>query len=235
MTRSEMMAIATAICETAGRAYVTTAATQNAVANRRMGEFAAATRCLYDDAVPLTLISGTATYDLRGAQLTKRVLEADAVTINGTPLLSYGGSVGMVSVAELRQREINYLADVAAQPTRACLMPPQTLRLWPKPDLVYSNCFVAGPTLPADIDTAGAGDAISIAFAPEDCEAVAIFVALGLIGPLAAGESDYERMAVFSKAAAERFQALVERTEKMLSGPAVRGGGSSGVRMVSLG
>jgi hypothetical protein len=229
------MAKVTAMVAASGRPYVTASADQNRIANDKMLEFAERTRCLYDDAVPFTLVQDQGVYNTRGSAFTKDLCHIDFVYIDGVPLRNYQGHKGLVGLGELQAYEHAYLAAESGRPVRAALINPTSLRIWPNPDVVYSDCYAAGYTLPAAIDTAAGGDNTPIEFNDEDADALAAFIGVGLVEWTAVSESDYERMAYFDRKAAARMKAMSEKMESQQRGPMVRGIGGSGRAVAELG
>jgi hypothetical protein len=230
MTRAQLMEIATAAVKVSGVPFVTSSADKNAVANRRMTMFAELTRCLYSDAITFDLSPGgtiptNGIYDLRDSSSTfsKKICSVDIVTIAGVPLLDHKGDPGLIPIKELRTLYRDYLSADPAPPKHACLISPRQLRIFPVPDASYADNYIAGNILPADIDTSAGGDNTALEFNEEDCEALAYFVAVGLIQWTASGESDYERMKYLSAPAAAHMQHLMSESSNQMEGPLVRG------------
>lgn len=233
MTRSDLMAIVTEIVESSGRPYVTSTAGQNGIANSRMAQFSAETECLWSDNIALTLVTNQAIYNTRSLVATPSAMaRVHSVTIDGYALNKAGtDQPGMTPITDL-ERNRGYLATPAGKPVMAAQMDPGTFRLWPKPDQVYSNCYVSGPVLQPAIDTTSAGDDTALSFLDEDCRAVAVFVAIGLIAWGAGSESDYQRMQYLDGIAANHMRELTARSYRRRASGTVRG--SRGARQVGL-
>jgi hypothetical protein len=104
----------------------------------------------FDPSVALTLTIDAATYDLFGSALTKDVLEAKRVIIDGVPLKKANGTVGLWSYQEVEDRYPQWRTATHGKP-RIAFQLGRTLHLYPKPDAAYSNCYVAGQYLCATL------------------------------------------------------------------------------------
>jgi len=224
MTRTDLMAIVDALVAASGRPYVTAAVDKNKAFNRRQLMYAEKTRCLYEDDVALTLLIGQGTYDARSGSFAKRLCHIDHIAIEGIPLTNYQRRKGLVSIEELQANEFAYLSAENARPLRAAFVGGSTYRLWPAPDAVYNNCFAAGYALPADLPTDPSGDNLSLEFNEEDCEALAVYTAVGLVDWQSTSGTDYERMQYFSVPAARHMESMSKEVASQHAGPAVRGG-----------
>lgn len=222
MTRSQFAEIVSAFVATHGRAYLTDETDLNEFYNERLAAYSYRTYCLFDDAIALTLVSGTPTYDLRA--LAKLVFHPMHVVIDGSVLYDYDGQPGPVAALELMRQEPTYLVSTAAPPLRWCYMPPSTIRLWPKPDAVYSNCFVGGYYLHPVIATNAGGDATELTLPVEHQRTAAVFAAIDLMEPNAAADSDYARMKVLDPRAAADMRRHEERAKELLQRGTLRRG-----------
>jgi hypothetical protein len=230
MTRAKMMEIALAMAKVSGNPYVTVAADQNAVANRRMLMFAEKTRCIFRDAITFDLspsgsIPSDGLYDLRDSTNTfnKKICQLSYLLVNGVPLLDLKGDIGLVPLPMLKEQYRGYQTVAAGPPKHACMVSPAKLRLFPVPDQSYTNNFAAGYVLPADIDTGSGGDNTQLEFNEEDCEAVACFVGVGLVYWTSATQTDFERMTILSREAASHMGKLMIESEAQMDANMTRG------------
>ena len=233
------MAIVTAAVSASGRDFTNnTSADQLVVANRRIKMFCERTRVLYDDQITFDLspngsIPANGVYDLRDTTYTfgKAICWLDTVLIEGVPLRDPEGIPGLTPIGKLPP---GYQVQAASRPRCAVQLSPTSVRLFPVPDQSYSNCFATGAILHPEINVAPFADGTQLSIPDEYCEAVAVFVAIGLIQWTAAESSDYERMAFLSRPAADQMQILENKATTLKHRPAVRGGKRGG-RSFSIG
>lgn len=192
-----------------GRGYVTASADKNGLANRRILAFAEATLCNYDDDVAFTLVQNQAEYDMRSTTpFAKAMAVIRRVVINGTSILDQNGEPGLITLPELEDEDPVYDLHAAGMPSRACMVGRQQLRLYPKPDQIYTSSYVSGWTLPTAIDTTSGGDSTAIDIPDEYLDLCAAYVASYLMAPAAATESDFMRLEFLGKHHAREFKEL---------------------------
>lgn len=188
---------------------------------RHLSVFVEQTKVLYDDNVTFdTTSTDDGTYDLLDTDVFSRaVLEPEVVLVEDLQLLDENGLPGLISVAEANDYAYDYRTTTRARPEKALLIPPQTLRLIPRPDAAY-DVTVSGWVQHTDITTMG--DAADMEIGDTSIDAAAKYCAGELIsvggeGPgLAAGQSLMAQGLSQAKRAAGRAAAF-------LQGPTVRG------------
>lgn len=225
MTRGAFRNLTLQLLKYSGQPYLDDTADINSVINNRLKKFTELTRCLYDDAITFTLAASSAIYSLRDTSVFSReVSEVQYVLIDGAPLYNLQAVRGPVSIDELMTVYPGYQTAACAKPFHYALRQPSSIRLFPAPDQVYSNCFVAGWYLHPNISTtAGSGDAVELSIPEEYVRTAAVFTAVELLIPTADGQTDYDRMAMLAKGAAEDMQLLRDRSAQKLQGPFIRG------------
>jgi hypothetical protein len=195
MTRAELRTLVGEYVRIEAQPYKTVAADIDTIINERLAIYtdSAHAMCIYDDAVPLTTVNGTASYDLYGASVTKRVTYPVAVTINGVLLTDYWGNPSPIGYEELMRVTPAYQTTAAGTPLRWMMRPPTSIQLYPKPNSAFSNSFISGyvlhPALTGDSDT------IQLPISLE--RPAAKFIAAALLDPRKGGSS------------AERYDSLI--------------------------
>lgn len=225
MERSEFRDLVLTTLEPHGAPYANESEVQNTIINRRLRMYSELTRCLYDDAVPFTLEADEPLYDLLGSAFTKDMARIDSIWINGTPLKNYQGQDGPCTLAELRQWESNYLVAASAAPTKWAAIAAQTIRIFPPPDQVYSNCFAQGYPLHSEIDPTDAGDTEQIEIPdPYQSNSAVYWCVVGFLRINASVNADFELMRGLSESAWAEMEGLREKSRAMHDGALIRGG-----------
>lgn len=181
-----------------------------ALTNESLRDFSIRTRCLYDDRLTLTLVATTSTYSFRstgGAAL----CQVDTVGIEGRALLNILGEPGPWTVAEVRSTWPDWLSREFDKPILWMGLSPHHVRLWPTPDAVYTDCFYSGWLIHSTLS----GNSDPLEIPDEYCYTAAVYAAVRLLGPNAAG-SGLERMAALDVKAAERMGELLAAGEKIM-------------------
>ena len=224
MNRGQFRSLVESYVKYSGNQYISDAVDLNTLCNERLRAFSAETLCLYDDAITLTLTANTATYNFRDLSIvSKELVLPTHVVIDAYPLYNYQMRRGFASLDEVATYSPNYLTAGAAKPNRAILLPGNTLRLVAKPDQVYTNCYLPGFYFHPTISTLPSGDATSISIPEEFQRVAAIYTAIDLLLPTSTAQSDYEKIAVFDKRAAQQMMELKSRSASFFDGPGLRG------------
>ena len=155
-TLLDLRTLIVAMCQVDGNPYVTDATSLNAVINERL--VALSDECLCFDTVntPLTLVSGTQTYDTRGsATQANQMSRVDQIYVAGPVLRDRTGAPGFYSYSDFFTDFPNWASD-SGQPVRAVRLAPSSVLLHPIPDNAYTT-FMVGQRrhklLAADSDT----------------------------------------------------------------------------------
>lgn len=202
--------------------------------SRQLQRFTTKAKCLYDDAVTLTLTASTATYDLLSTSIvSKRVAFVDYVVVNNIILRKFDGWPGSTSVDELNKRASDYRTATAAQPDKWVLVPPHTLRLIPKPASAYSNNYIAGWLVHPDLTVSGTKDSTSITIPDEYLDGAAAFCAAYLLSPNmnAEGRTHVSDLLAIAQGSMDEAEA---HAVQMIQGPTIRGRLKRGQQTYSL-
>jgi hypothetical protein len=156
--------------------------------SRKVRHFVEQTRCLYDDGVTFTLTSADdGTYDLLDEEVFSRaVLEPRIVLISTSassgfsPLLDNDSLPGLCSLADADDWGFDYRNVADAQPQKAMLFPPQTLRLTPAPNTTYYG-VISGWVQHIDLTAAAITDETDMELPETVLDACAHFCAGELI------------------------------------------------------
>ncbi len=113
--------------------------------NERLGLFTELTRCLFSDKVPMTLTATEPVYSIVDTDVFDEMfVEVTDITINGTALLDTEGYRGPSSLNAIVERYPDWQTRDDALPQFWWREDPESIRLFPAPDAVYSNNFAAG-------------------------------------------------------------------------------------------
>ncbi len=221
MTRAEFAELVRTYCKTFGRQYAEAPAALNAVVNERLLKFTELTKCLYDDAVALTLTAHTGTYALDGAGLSKVVIEPDIVVVDGTtligPITAQAGYAGLGYYPDDDEDKPNYWA-----------LNGNYLRLIPTPDQVYTGCKVGGVVGHTQFDLDSTDDDEAIEIPATSIRAAAVYTAVALAFPGSTGSEDLQLVQAWDASAAAEIDRLVNKYQQVRFQASVRGYGSEG-------
>lgn len=185
MTRSEFRDRVNAYMATEAQPYETSDSDINAQINELLPTYSGIARCLFSNKTTLTLVAGTAVYDLRGPEFGNAMEHVLDVFVDGSALgdmEGYHRSMGYQDAAD-HLREFGTASD--DQPRYWLQVPPHSIQLFPAPDSVYSDTFVTGfYRHPAMTD-----DADELVIPDELLYPAAMYVAAHILDPRAAGAS----------------------------------------------
>jgi hypothetical protein len=191
--------------------------------SRQLFRFVEQTKVLYDDNVTFdTTASDDGTYDLMDTDVFSRaVLEPEVVLVEDAPLLGDDGLPGLVSVAQANDYAADYRTIARAQPQKALLIPPQTLRLIPRPDAAY-DVTVSGWVQHFDLTGASAYDTTPMEIGDGTIDAAAKYIAGEMI--LVGGEGpSLEAGNALIQIGLSQAKKASGRAASFLQGPMVRG------------
>lgn len=220
MNALEFKARVLAILAPQGAGFTDDPAEVARVLNEGIRRFAAATECLYDDKVALTLTVGDRDYPLRGSSIAfaREMKTIHRVFVDGAVLRDPFGAPGPTSRASL---PASYLTEASGRP-RYWWVQSKILLLSPAPDQVYPNTFVSGPYLPSAVDFDSPSSSIPV---PDEYRhALAAWCAMDLAEPNVTGESDMVRLQRFNARAWSELAELKRDEQSDIGGDGVRGG-----------
>lgn len=190
--------------------------------SRQLFRFVEETKVLYDDNVTAETVDGTGTYDLLDTDIFSRaVLEPEFVYIAGDVLLDDDGMPGLISAAQANDYIANFRTAAEARPTKAYLMPPQTLRLIATPDDEYA-VVISGWVQHFDLTGASVYDTTAMQLGDGSIDAAAMYCAGQLISVGAEGPG-LEAGISLSNAGMAMAKKAAGRAASFLQGPMVRG------------
>ena len=186
------------------------------------------TKILYDDNVTFdTTSSDDGTYDLLntdatvGTAMSSAVLEPELVLVEDSPLLDYNGLPGLISVAEANDFAYDYRTTTRVRPQFACLFPPKTLRLIPRPDAAY-DVTISGWIQHFDLDGATVTDSTEMNLDARSVKGSAMAIAGELIMVGAQGAALEAARALVNAGRSQLVKAS-GRAATFLQGPTIRG------------
>lgn len=191
--------------------------------NRHLQRFVELTKVLYDDDIDFdTTASDDGTYDLTDTDVFARiVLEPEYVIVNGNACLGFDGLPGFTSVQELNDLPYDYRTVARGTPEYAALIPPNTLRLVPRPSAVL-DCAIAGWYQHYDLTGSAVLDTTDIDLPNGAIDAAAQFIAAELIMVEAEGEAIKKAQFLAERGLAQGKKAAT-RSSSFLQGQMVRG------------
>lgn len=194
-----------------------------AFVSRQLRSFVEQTMCLYDDNVTFSLTSADdGTYDLLDEDVfSSAVLQPEYVVIASNPCTNAEGLPGMVSVAEANNWAYDYRTVADAQPQKALLIPPNTLRLIPAPDATYSG-VVCGWVQHFDLTADGTYDTTNLNLRHGSIDAAAAYIAGELLLPGAEGPA-VEKAVGLRELGLSKAQKATSRANSFLAGFQTRG------------
>jgi hypothetical protein len=104
----------------------------------------------FDPSIAMTLTIDDGDMDLFGTAFTRDVLEVKQVIVNGIPLRAANGTIGMWSYQEVERIYPQWRTAAHGTP-RIAFQLDRTLYTYPKPDAAYSNSYVSGTYLCAEL------------------------------------------------------------------------------------
>lgn len=190
----------------------------NTLIDEQLKLFTDRTRCLYDDKISFTLILNTDEYSMRNtAVFTQELTEVTAVMINGQ-------FIPRARSQDMKFINSAYILADSNLPKVWFMSPRHSLVLYPKPDQVYSNCFVSAWYLQPDLTSDS--DATLI---PEEYDRTAAqFTALALFRP---GKGSVEALTYYRDLKNETeadMKLLRERSDSLISRDNYRKGRRTG-------
>ena len=162
----------------------------------------------FDPKITLTLVQNQDTYNLRDITtpvVSKKVFRVQRVMINGGFLLTRDlRDYGLWSLDELQTYASTWITDSADTPTKAVQDGTQLI-LHPKPSSTFSNNYISGYYLPADLLDPGTSD--NTPDLPEEVhEAMALLTAVYASDPVVSEAEGLARLQRYSGRAAEAIE-----------------------------
>jgi hypothetical protein len=187
--------------------------------NEKTDLFCVKTRCVYKDDVTFTLTSSQATYDLRDSDVfSQSVWLPDALIIDGDYVYNLRGGREPDTIETLRNTYTTYLTDTDDLPVTWVLMQPGTIRLYPAPDQVYSNCYLQGYCLSTPMDVLT--DTPDVPTEYHNC--LCVYISAQLLG--ATTDQDVlQTMQFLDSYAAREMGELLDYSDKLKGGDRARG------------
>lgn len=185
--------------------------------------FSKKTRCNYSTQITMTLEANDSELDCRDlTNVTKKVLEPRRVTINGSCLRNRYGDYGLWSLSDIEECYPSYQTYDAAQPVRAAWLPNNKLLLSPKVDQAYSNSFISGWYLAADLVT-GTDDSNSPDIPEEYHEVLSYLAAYYAATPNSSEQEGWARLGEFKSNWMEAVDELERKSRNLIMGGTKRG------------
>ncbi|HMS54213.1 MAG TPA: hypothetical protein PKA27_02335 [Fimbriimonadaceae bacterium] len=157
---------------------------------------------LFSPSLPITLVNGTQSYDLRSASVTRPVVKVHRAILNGSPLTNPTGNYGLWTYAEIEAENPTWRAATSGIPT-AAFVTNQTIHFWLKPNATaaaYSNNCLAAQHLAQDL---ASGSFETPEILTELHESIAVLAAFLGSRPTATEEEMWKRLSEYSQNAVD--------------------------------